>query len=415
MKHLKHLILATPIVLLTACGTAQPAATSDPSPPPTEVEISASHPRAVIAHDGGLSTLDLGTGKVVASDAAEGFLRLNGAGDGRHVLVSDTGGFRVYDAGIRAEAHGDHAHYYASAPGFTGITYPAEKPGHVVTHGDHVTLFGDGDGSIQTLPIGSIADESAKAQRSATSSPHHGVALQLGDATLLHTEGSTEHRETVRAVREGLTVAETNACPDVHGEATAVTNGGGEVAVFGCTTGPVVYRDGAFTKVPIVGDYGRSGTLVGSVESAIVLADYADAPDAKPGQRTKVALIDASSDTLRTVELGASYWFRSLARGPHDEALVLTTDGNLTVIDPAKGEVTSTVQVIGAWQENEDWQAPGPILKVAGERAYVTDAEARELVVIDLHTLKVVKRHALDVAPTELVLATGQPEGAGRH
>ncbi|MCA1387108.1 hypothetical protein I6F34_40800, partial [Bradyrhizobium sp. BRP05] len=40
--------------------------------------------------------------------------------------------------------------------------------------------------------------------------------------------------------------------------------------------------------------------------------------------------------------------------------------------------------VIEPWKEKDEWQEPGPILKVAGNTAYVTDAEAQKLVAVDL-------------------------------
>lgn len=50
---------------------------------------------------------------------------------------------------------------------------------------------------------------------------------------------------------------------------------------------------------------------------------------------------------------------------------------------------------------------------MAGERAYITDAEKRELVVVDLESHEVVGRHALEVAPVEMAIATGLPPHAG--
>lgn len=77
-------------------------------------EVRAVHPRIVIAHDGGLQTIDSDSGKVLAKTSQPGFLRLNPAGDGRHVMVSDGDTFRVFDAGVEAEPHGGHFHYWNS-------------------------------------------------------------------------------------------------------------------------------------------------------------------------------------------------------------------------------------------------------------------------------------------------------------
>lgn len=416
------LLLLFPLTLLASCAApAQPGATpagKTDSPAPTAAkttEVSGSHPRAVISHDGGLSTVDLATGDTISTIPTEGLVRLNDSGDGRHVMVTEGDAFRVFDGGLQAESHGDHSHYYASEPAFTDVSYTAAKPGHAVAHGDHTALFGDGDGSIQIIESDAIAEPGAPVEKLAADAPHHGVAVRLSDGSVLHTQGTTEARTTVQVRAADKVIAETTDCPATHGEATAKPTAGGDVAVIGCANGAVVYRDGAFHKVAIEGSYGRSGTLSGSPTSTVVLADYKVDEAAEHEHPTQVALIDTTDASLRLVDLGASYWFRSLARGPHGEALVLTTDGAVQVIDPEMGTVTASIPAIGAWQENEDWHAPGPILKVSGERAYVTDAAADELVVIDLHDLDVVERHALGVTPFEIAIVTGQPDQPHHH
>ncbi|WP_233542807.1 hypothetical protein [Kocuria tytonis] len=60
------------------------------------------------------------------------------------------------------------------------------------------------------------------------------------------------------------------------------------------------------------------------------------------------------------VALGSHYWFRSLARGPRGEGLVLTYDGTLNVIDQDTGAVTAKIDVVQPRQEKADWQQPGP-------------------------------------------------------
>lgn len=402
---------ASPNVAGPAAPSTAPAATSSPSA--TQKEVSALHPRAVLAHAEGLTTVDLSTGEAVGHTAHEGFLRLNDAGDGRHVMVTDGDAFRVYDAGLIAEGHDDHFHYFASEPKLTDVSYDAPKAGHVVVHGDKTVLFGDGDGSIQIVKTKAIADPDAAVRKLATDDPHHGVALELADGTLFTTQGTADARSVLQVKRGDTVAAETDDCPGSHGEAVAEPTAKGDVVVVGCTDGPVVYRDGAFYKVPVEDAYSRSGNLAGSEHSPIVLGDYKVDKDAELERPTRVALIDTRAASLRTLDLGSSYWFRSLARGPHGEGLVLTYDGALQVIDVAAGDVTATIPAIQTWEEKPEWQQPGPILKVAGERAYITDAEKRELVVVDLESHEVVGRHALEVAPVEMAIATGLPPHAG--
>ena len=300
----------------TAAGSsASTAPSGSPSPRSTErSEVASVTPRVVLSHEGGLTTLDAETGEVVHEQEREGFLRLNNAGDGQHVMVSAGDEFLVYDAGIDAQIHGDHHHFYSSEPGLTEVTFPAPAAGHVVTHNGQTTLFADGTGGIQTFTSEHLRSGMPRAVETSTENAHHGVALELTDGSLLTTQGTEEGRNTVQVLEResGKVLAETTDCPGVHGETVAAD----EAVVLGCENGPVVYRDGAFHKVPVETEYQRSGNLAGTKASSIVLGDHKVDADAEQERPTEIALIDSVQDTLTTVDLGSSYWFRSLARRP---------------------------------------------------------------------------------------------------
>lgn len=368
------------------------------------------NPRVLIAYDGGLQLIDAETGKTIKDTKKDGFLRLSNAGDGRHVMVSDSDVFRVYDMGINSQPHGDHKHNYTYEPGLATRTYAAPHAGHAVPHDGMISLFSDGAGTIQTLATDQVASTTVEPTQAKTKAPHHGVAIQFADGTMLHTEGTKDERKSVVAVKDGKEIARTDDCIGVHGEAAP---DGDDVAVFGCEDGPIVYRSGAFHKIKADG-YQRNGNLAASHASPIVLGDHKTKKikdeNAEPEHPTKVALIDSRTDKVSTVELGSSYWFRSLARGPKGEGLVLTYDGKVNVIDVTTGTVTKKIDAIEAWTENKDWQKPGPAIKVAGERAYVTDAKNKKLVVIDLTAGKVVKTIDLGQIPVEMAVVDGLAE-----
>lgn len=411
-------VALTACVTLAACSSAPPAAT--PSTPAatasaTEArEVSALNPRLLYAHTGGLVLLDTVTGDVVHSEDRAAFLRLNDAGDGRHVVVTDGDTFRVFDTGIRARTHGDHAHYYESTPAMTAQTFDAPHAGHVVAHDGWTTLFADGTGQIWSTPSDQIADPGPLVREARTQSPHHGVALILADDSLLTTQGTDEERFTVQVIDKAQkVVAETTDCPGSHGEATAQPTEAGDVVLVGCTNGPVVYRDGSFHKVTAPDAYARTGNAAGSPVSPVVLTDYKSDKGADFERPTRVALVDTRTEQLRLVDLGSSYWFRSLGRGPAGEALVLTYDGKLTVIHPASGEITARIDAIAPWTENTEWQQAGPALKVAGNLAYVTDAQNKKLVVIDLTSNTTVRTLDLAHAPVEIAVTTGHADPHG--
>ena len=89
---------------------------------------------------------------------------------------------------------------------------------------------------------------------------------------------------------------------------------------------------------------------------------------------------------------------------------MLTYDGKVNVIDVETGKVTKRIDAIKPWKEKADWQEPGPAIKVAGDKAYVTDAENKELVVIDLESGKVAKRISLANTPVEMAVVDGVAE-----
>ena len=411
--------MAVAAFALTACGVSGKAESGAAASPPSASEtaseaaareVSSLTPRAVVSYAGGLLTVDTESGEVIDDTKREGFLRLNNAGDGRHVMVSDSDVFRVHDTGLDAQEHGDHYHYRESAPELTDVTFDAPHAGHVVVHNGRTTLFGDGDGSIKTFDSEALKDGMPETRETSAENPHHGVALELADGTLFTTQGTEEERNTVQVLNEdGSVKAETTDCPGVHGEAAAAPGKSTDTVVVGCENGPVIYRDGEFHKVAVADAYARSGNLAGSEESPIVLGDYKVDEDAEQERPTRVALFDTRDDSHQLVDLDSSYWFRSLARGPEGEALVLTYDGKLTVIDEETGAVTQKIDVIEPWEEKEDWQEAGPAITVAGSTAYVTDAENKKLHVVDLSEGEVTTSIDLPETPVEMAVVTGKP------
>lgn len=410
-----------PLTLLaTGCGTdtsrtAAPTAAEQRQPQLVvggdSREVAAVTPRALVAHDDTLTLIDTATGETLTTASSDGFVRLSDAGDGRHVVVADGDTFRVFDTGITSAQHGDHAHHHEYTPGLSPVTHDAPGAGHAVPHEGWTALFSDGTGEIEVLRTDDLTTPDAPTRRLTTGAAHHGVAMVLDDDAVLHTIGTADERRTVAVTRDGTTLARTDACPGVHGEAAAAHDRDGDVVVLGCTDGPVVLRGGTFHKVKVDDDYARTGNLAGHPDSPVVLTDYKTDPDADLERPTRIALVDTRDATLRTVDLGDtendSYWFRSLGRGPAGEALVLTYDGSIRVLDPETGRETDRIPTIQPWTENDDWQQPGPVLEVVGDTAYVSDAAASELVVVDLTTGSVDRRLPLPHGVTELVVTDG--------
>lgn len=136
--------------------------------------------------------------------------------------------------------------------------------------------------------------------------------------------------------------------------------------------------------------------------------------DAELERPTRVSITDTRDGSLRLVDLPASYSFRSLARGPEGEGLVLGTDGVLRVIDLAKGETAREIPVTGEWAEPQEWQDPRPTVHVQGETAYVTDPERTALHLVDLPSGEIVTSVTLPHVPNEVTGTAGSTGRTGR-
>jgi hypothetical protein len=423
MKRRAAALLGAGVLALAACGSGSGDGASDAgggetgaeAPSSDRTEVGALSPRIVLAHEGGVVTLDSADGAVLDETVLEGYVRLNPAGDGRHVAVSASDAVTMYDTGLLAQGHGDHFHYYVQDPALTDLSVEAPHPGHVVPHGDRTAIFADGTGAITLIDPSGLGDgDLGVLEETATEAPHHGVAVPLSDGGLLTTQGTEDARSTVQVLdADGNVVAETDDCPGVHGEAAAQPTESGDVVSLGCENGSVVYRDGEFHKVAIEGDYQRSGNQKGHEDSPIVLADHKVEAEPAGGleRPTEIALIDTRDATQQIVDLGSPYWFRSLDRGPDGEALVLTYDGELNILDPESGEILHEVPVTGEWEEGENWQEAGPMLSVADGTAFVVDPEAQKLTMVDVASGEVYRELDLPVVPHEIQVTTGTASG----
>ncbi|MYT98869.1 MULTISPECIES: zinc metallochaperone AztD [unclassified Streptomyces] len=371
--------------VLTACGGESSSTATESDGTASATPAVAVKEPLVAPFDGGLYILDGESLKLAKTIDLPGFNRVNPAGDKDHVVVSTDSGFRVLDAREQA---------------LTDIEYKGAKPGHVVRHAAKTVLFTDGTGEVNVFDPTALSSGKKPTGRTYTSAtPHHGVAIELSDGRLVSTLGTEEKRTGALVLdRNDKEIARNENCPGVHGEAAAEN----EAVAVGCEDGILIYQDGTFTKIDSPDDYGRIGNQAGSDASPVLLGDYKTDPEAELERPTRVSLIDTEKKKLRLVDLGTSYSFRSLARGPHGEALVLGTDGALHVIDPDTGTIEKKIPAVGAWQEPLDWQQARPTLFVRGHVAYVSEPGRKALHAIDIETGKKIRSVTLPKSTNEL-------------
>lgn len=372
-------------LVLAGCSSS-PAPASSPS---AEATAAAEGPRVALGYEGGVLVLGGEELEVLGDFESEDFIRLNSAGDGRHVMVTTSEGFQLLDV---------------QKPELTDLLVPAATAGHVVVHGGKTVLYDDATSDttiFDTADLAALDGSLPDAEVLPGVEAHHGVSVELEDGTLLTTVGGESGRTGIRVLDAERNEIDVNAeCPGVHGEGTAE----GERVVFGCENGVLIYADGEITKVSSPDTYGRIGNAYVAENSPLVVMDYKDDPDAEGYLLRNIALVDTEAETLTKVALpeGVEYTFRGVARGPAGEAVLIGTDGSLHWIDPASGEITKSLPVIDAWEGPAEWQAPHPAVKVAGDIAYVTDPANSQLVAVDLTSGEVVQTVELPQVPNEI-------------
>ena len=402
--------LTVAALALTGCATAAPgggAASADDATASTEPAS-----RVALAYDGGVYVLDGTTLEVVGDFDTEEFTRLNAAGDGRHLFLTTSEGFQLLDAGTWSDAAGE-AH--AVEPELTDLLVEAGAAGHVVRHGGLTVLYDDATSDTTIFDIAELLDVDdalPDAEIVPGTEAHHGVSVVLGDGTLLTTVGGADGRTGISVIDDdGHEVASSAECPGVHGEGTLK----GEVVVFGCEDGALVYDDGEIVKLDAPDEFGRIGNAYVSETSTIMVGDYKDDPDAEGYLLQAVALVDTEARTLEVVRLpeAVEYTWRGIARGPNDEALILSADGAVHVLNSETGEITDSWDVVEPWESPAEWQQPHPAIVVNGDVAYVTEPAANAIHVLDLTTGEVIATTELEHTPNEIAVATGvAPEGA---
>lgn len=382
-------LTALSALALTGCAGA-------PASPVASATVAAqqeSSTRIALTYDGGIIVLDGTTLETMADLPADGFLRVNPAGDDAgHVFVTTDAGFQVLETGL---AGGE--------PTLTDVVFPAVAAGHVTPHAGRTALFADGTGEITLFDTDAITGTSLpEVETVASEAAHHGVALELSDGTLLSTLGTEESRSGVRLLDTDRTeLTRSEECPSVHGEGALAD----EVVVFGCEDGVLIFRDGEFTKLQAPDAYGRVGNAYVSDDSTIAVVDYKSDPDMEGYVLSSLGFVDTTENSLEVVDLptGVGYTWRGVGRDTHGDVIVLGTDGALHTLDES-GAVVKSAPVIAAWSGPVEWQDPHPALKVVGDTAYVTDPATNSILAVDVHTGTVIAEAALDQTPNEIAV-----------
>lgn len=384
-------------LIATACATPADPAGGSGATPTDEGSSASAQGRVAVSYPGGIAVLDPETLEVVAELDSEEFTRLNTFGDGRTIAVTTSEGFQMLDT---------------VEPALTDVVFDASAPGHVVVHHGKTVLFDDGTGTTTILDTDAFADGYDGLPETTTytaDAPHHGVSIVLEDGTLVTTVGTAESRSGAVALHPHDDhfdeAASSDQCPGIHGEGTAAD----EAVIFGCEDGALLFQGDEFVKFDAPDEFGRMGNAFVSESSPIVVGDYKNDPDAEGYLLGAVTLIDTAEQTFEVVDLPdeVQYTFRDIARGPGNLAYILSTDGQIHVLDPETGALTDAYPVVEPWEGPAQWQDAHPAIKVNGDIAYVTEPAANAVHAVDLTSGEVIATVELDHTPNELAVAIG--------
>lgn len=391
MKRSARLVAASGIAALLLAGcAADPGATAEQSATPEEATAT-DGTRVAVAYAGGVLVVDGETLDVIADLPSDDFVRVNPAGDDRHVVVTTAEGFQFLD--MRSAE-------------LTDLVVDAAAAGHVVRHGGKTVLYDDATSDttiFETAELATMDGALPDAEVISGVEAHHGVSVILEDGAFVTTVGDATGRTGIRVVdAAGAEIATSADCPAVHGEGAAQN----EALVFGCENGALLYTDGEITKLTSPDEFGRIGNAYASENSPLVVMDYKDDPDAEGSLLSNIALVDTEEKTLEKVALpdGVSYTWRGVVRAPSGDVFMIATDGQLHVIDPATGAITESYGAIDAWEGPSEWQEQHPAIAIAGDVVYVTDSANSTIIALDAATGEQIASSELPEVPNEIAV-----------
>lgn len=351
------------------------------------------------AEAGRVTVTDLGQGEVAAFDLPAP-TRLYLGPDGRHVwaLSREAGAVRVIDSGRLTEDHGDHAAVVLHAPALTEAALSGEVPVHFNTGGDRVAIFWDGTGTATLHDV----EGRATLARLETGQPHHGVAVPVGEATILTVapegEGLPDALALVDAAgAEALRIG----CLNLHGEGKA-----GPFVAFGCEDGLAIFDTAASPPaarfVPYPADAPQGGMIRQLLSPAATLALVGNfGPD-------HLVVLDPTAEDgdFRFTPLPAPRMAFALTE-TGEVGFAILADGRLVRFSALTGAILAEAPGVTAAYAM-DRGVIRPMMAVAGDRVAVSDPAQGSVVLVDAEDLAVIERIAIGGVPQSLVLLAAE-------
>jgi hypothetical protein len=310
----------------------------------------------------------------------------------------------VIASGVTLEDHGDHADLEVSPPSLLEATVSGDKPVHFVEHDGHLALFFDGEGTVKLLEESAWLRGNAATRDIKADAPHHGVAAQLGEFTLVSRPSSVDPTALPIGIdvfdEEGTAVGDHHACPDLHGEASS-----GDTLAIACAAGLLLVKEAKggpeITLLPYSKSLpaGKSTTLLGGVGLQYWLGNYG--PD-------KVVVIDPSAtEPFRLVDLPSRRVHFAIDPVRAKYAYVFTEDGSLHRLDILSGAIDKSLRLTEPYSMDGEWSLPRPRLAVAGNQIAVTNPLKGRVHIVDAETLTLERDISVPGNPYNIVAVGG--------
>ncbi|GAB3290566.1 hypothetical protein [Pseudoclavibacter terrae] len=304
---------------------------------------------ASIGADGSVNVLNLLTGETTTLDSvAEPAWAVS---DGRFVFTgsgADGDGItQVIDTGVWTVPHGDHVHYYRTAPGVTGELAEA-GPARVSSDEAVAALSFQDSGTTVILDRHALGQGEVVELARVESTAHVGAAAPVGDAVVASSVESPGGTPTLSAYSlDGQDLGVGVECPGL-GDVQQTSLG----ATFSCSDGLVFAQAaeaGATSAAPALTKvaYPDAGATAGQGAAPVGPASSLDNRPHRPavaGPAGDAGIWLASSRTQELSFIPTATPILTAVAVADDSSRVVAVDhqGTLLVIDGATGEVTGT-------------------------------------------------------------------------
>ncbi|WP_208350657.1 YncE family protein [Pseudaestuariivita rosea] len=325
--------------------------------------------------------------------------------DGRHAwaLQRSAGQVQVIDTGLIEEDHGDHSALILETPAVLSPVATGDTPVHFNMGSDRVAVFWDGTGAATLHGPAGSGDLTPLATLD-TGGPHHGVAVPVGDLTIV----------TVAPMGEGLpdalAVVDMNGtelsridCLNLHGEGKA-----GSFIAFGCEDGVAIFDTNAtpptsrFLPYPDdAPDGGMVRTLLSPANTLALIGNFG---------AEHIVIFDPSSET-------GDFSFTQLPAPRMSFALddsgqvgfAMLADGRMIRFSALTGRILA--EAAGVTEAySMDRGVVRPMMDVAMDQVAVSDPAAGRVVLLDAQTLDPVVQLDVGGQPRSLILLAAEAD-----